>query len=161
MRTEWKTQKQLKSARKTVESRRKASVKDARRKTDRVVNQALKKDEKSLLMTEDFRLSKERISLKKAWQLTPGAVGVMQDALKACQVSKYQGELTLTKIPDHFMRLQAADRIIRLTLQPIVDEKEQAQQVIIFNAVGGAFRERLAAAGWTGELTVPMPEVPK
>lgn len=105
---------------------------------------------------QDFQVQGETL----LWNHVPHAVQVLIDALSAMKITSFGGTITESKrVPDHWIRMQAADRIHKLTIAPIIEEKELRQQIVILNAIGGVYAERLRRAGVRARGTVTLPDL--
>lgn len=146
---------------------RKAAATERKRtaKPERAVRKAVKaqagKMVQAKILSSEIRLALQKETDRILWTATPEMAETLVAGLRATKVTSYGGAVMSSDVPDHFLRMQAADRIAKLTVQPIFEDREMRQQIIIYQAIGGVYAERLARARarMKARGVVPMPDL--
>ena len=112
-------------------------------------------------MTAEQRLVHQDEGLAVLWENVPVGAAAIVRALKAKKLTMYAGQVEKSKFDDHFIQLQAADRLLRLTLNPVVEKDLMRPPIMIVNALGGSLGRRLAAVGFRGSRTVSIEMIKK
>ena len=142
-----------------AKGKRKQTAKKVKRQASKIKKVREKAVAALVKLTAEARAEIIKETEDAFWTMWPEGVTALRQALTAMKSSQYEGEISESKVPDHFMRLQAVKQLAAMTM--LHEDRDMRQQVIIYNAIGGAFADRLRAAGWTGTQIVPMPEIPK
>lgn len=121
----------------------------------------LVKQEVEVAPFTEVRLNLEKECERILWGSVPEMAGALVAGLRATRATTYGGAIHESEVPDHFMRMQAADRIAKLTVGPIFEDREMRQQIIIYSAIGGVYADRLnrARARVKARGVVPLPDL--
>lgn len=99
-----------------------------------------------ITLTPEQRSQCEQATTDRFWVALPELMdGIIEMAQNAQRPVTNRGDV-VTWVPDHYMRLQAWDRIAQLTIRPKLEKAEMQTPVIVYNAIQGVYAERLMEA---------------